>query len=242
MPAVSSAAGATRFVIERQYGYPVTPLRSTQLASADLSKFNVLIQPPGGDYAGWVGERGIERLKNWVAAGGTLVALGEAVNFLTESKVELLDIAQEDAARAGAEKKDEKKDEKTDKDKRVPGTEIANDAQFEQVTRATAELPDNAPGALVRAHIRPGHWLTAGAGESVNAMVVGRAIYTPIKADKGVNAAYFETADKLLASGYLWNENQRQLAYKPLVISQPSGRGVVIAFTADPNFCGMLDG
>jgi hypothetical protein len=32
------------------------------------------------------------------------------------------------------------------------------------------------------------------------------------------------------------------LAYKPLVISQPSGRGVVIAFTADPNFRGMLDG
>jgi hypothetical protein len=241
-PAASSAAGATRFVIERQYGYPVTPLRTTQLAAADLSKFNVLILPPGGDYAAGLGERGIERLKNWVAAGGTLVALGEAVNFLTESKVELLDIAQEDAARASPEKKDEKKEEKTEKDKRVPGTEIASEAQFEQATRAAAELPDNAPGALVRARIRPGHWLTAGAGESVNAMVVGRAIYTPIKADKGVNAAYFETAEKLLASGYLWNENQRQLAYKPLVISQPSGRGVVIAFTADPNFRGMLDG
>jgi hypothetical protein len=243
-PAASSAAGATRFVIERQYGYPVTPLRTTQLAAADLSKFNVLILPPGGDYAAWLGERGIERLKNWVAAGGTLIALGEAVHFLTEPKVEMLDIAQEDAARASPEKKDEKKEEKTEKekDKRVPGTEIASDAQFEQATRATAELPDNAPGALVRARIRSGHWLTAGAGESVNAMVVGRAIYTPIKADKGVNAAYFETTEKLLASGYLWNENQRQLAYKPLVISQPSGRGAVIAFTADPNFRGMLDG
>ncbi len=238
-PANAAAAGAARFVLERQYGYPVTPLRSVQLGSADLSRFNVLILPPGGDYASWIGETGVERLKNWVQAGGTLVALGDAVTFVTESKPELLDIAQETAA--GPPKKDEKKDEKAES-KRVPGSEIADDAQFEQAIRATAGLPDNAPGALVRARLRPGHWLTAGAGESVNAMVAGRAIFTPIKADKGVNAAYFESAGKLLASGYLWSENQRQMAYKPLVVVQPSGRGVVVAFTTDPNFRAMLDG
>jgi len=54
--------------------------------------------------------------------------------------------------------------------------------------------------------------------------------------------AIFEAPDRLLASGYLWEENRRQMAYKPLVIAQPLGRGIVIGFTADPNFRGHLDG
>ena len=88
-PAESGSAGATRFVLERQYGYPVTPIRTAQLASADLSKFQVLILPSGGNYAGILGAGGIERVKNWVAAGGTIVAL--ASNLL---KVILLESTQ----------------------------------------------------------------------------------------------------------------------------------------------------
>jgi hypothetical protein len=238
-PSSSSAAGAARFVIERQYGYPVTPIRSLQMAAADLARFNVLILPPGEGYAEWLSDKGIERLKNWVAAGGTLIGLGQAVGFLADPDVGLLDIAQETSVGPADKKKNEDQPEKP---KRVPGTEITSPEQFEQATRAAAELPDTAPGAILRARIRADHWLTAGAPESVNAMITGRSIYTPIKADRGVNAAYFESADKLVASGYLWSENRRQMAYKPLVVVELSGAGVVVGFTADPNFRGMLDG
>jgi hypothetical protein len=240
-PSQSSSAGATRFVLERQYGYPVTPIRTSQIASGDLSKFQVLILPSGGNYGSILGERGIERVKDWVSAGGTIVALGDAVGFLANSKVELLDVAQENALREGDDK--EKKTEKPDKGTgRVPGTTIASEADFEKVTKANTELPDSAPGAIARAKVRPDYWLTAGAGESVYAMVEGRAIFTPIKADKGVNAVYFDTADKLVASGHLWAENRKQMAFKPLVISATSGRGIVVGFTQDPNFRGFNDG
>jgi hypothetical protein len=238
-PTASGSAGAARFVLERQYGYPVTPVRTSQLNSVELSKFQVLILPEGGDYAEQFGEGGIERLKDWVQGGGTLVALGSAVKFLADSRVELLDIKQENAVGAGDEKKGS---EKPEKDGRVAGTQIASDTEFEKATKAAGELPDSAPGAILRARIRPDYWLTAGMGESVNVMVEGRDIYAPIKADKGVNAAYFEAAGKLVASGHLWSENQKQMAYKPLVVSQASGRGVVVGFTADPNFRGMQDG
>src|SRR6185369_9108713 len=100
-PAQSSSAGATRFILERQYGYPVTPIRTAQLANADLSKFQVLILPSGGNYAATLGEAGVERVKDWVAAGGTIVALGDAVGFL--GKAELMEIAQENALREGEE-------------------------------------------------------------------------------------------------------------------------------------------
>jgi hypothetical protein len=120
--------------------------------------------------------------------------------------------------------------------------QVLRPADCEKTIRATTELPDSAPGAIARARIRPDFWLTAGVAESVNVMVEGRAIYTPVKADKGINAVYFEAPDKLLASGYLWSENRKQMAYKPLVVTSTSGRGVVVGFTEDPNFRAMLDG
>ncbi len=51
-PTGATSAGSLRFVLERQFGYPTTPIRTTNLATADLSRFNVLILPDsaGGGY------------------------------------------------------------------------------------------------------------------------------------------------------------------------------------------------
>jgi hypothetical protein len=251
-PAQSGSAGAARFVLERQYGYPVTTIRTSQLAGADLSKFQVLVLPSGGNYAGALGDAGIERVKSWVSSGGTVVALGDAVGFLANSKVDLLPLVQENALREGesaggggrggsAAAGGEGSGGRGGAG-RAPGTAIASEADFEKVTRANAELPDSVPGAIARARVKPDFWLTAGLGDTVYTMVEGRAIYAPIKADRGVNAVYFDAADKLVASGHLWAENKKQLAFKPLVVTGNSGRGVVIGFTQDPNFRAIEDG
>jgi len=73
-------------------------------------------------------------------------------------------------------------------------------------------------------------------------MISGRAIYSPVHIDHGVNAITFAAPDELLASGYMWDEYTRQLAFKPFVITARSGRGVVVAFTANPNYRAALDG
>src|SRR5205085_9381445 len=111
-PAQSGSAGAARFVLERQYGYPVTAVRLSQLTATELSRFQVLVLPEGGAYAGTLGEAGIQRLKDWVQSGGTLVALGSAVNFLSDSRVSLLDMPQENAMRDTDEKKPAADDKK----------------------------------------------------------------------------------------------------------------------------------
>ena len=237
-PVFAGSAGAARFVLERQYGYPVTPIRAAQLSGADLSRFQVLILPSGGNYARALGESGVERLKDWVESGGTLIAIGEALRFVAHPKTELLAVSQENAAREGEAKKADKEKEEP----RVPGKIIASQAEYAKTIEAEKELPDSIPGALLRARLDPDHWMANGGGDTVVAMVVGQEVYTPIKMDKGVNVAVFEPADKILASGYLWEEGRKQLAYKPLVIAQPQGRGLVVAFTADPNYRGYLDG
>jgi hypothetical protein len=249
-PTQASAAGAARFVLERQYGYPVTPIRTAQISTADLSRFQVLILPPGSGYSRALGPEGVRRIKEWVAGGGTLIGLAEAVGFLSEKGVDLLAVAQENLAREseaakrpeGAAPAAAPATPAPASDTRVPGKLLGTEADYRKAIQADREAPDSVSGVILRARLDPNHWITAGMGETVNAVVAGRAIYTPIKLDKGVNAAYFEAPDKLLASGYLWEENRKQLAFKPLLVVQPQGRGYAIGFTADPNFRAYVDG
>ena len=95
---------------------------------------------------------------------------------------------------------------------------------------------------LVRAEVDPDHWLGAGVASTLNVLVRGSDVYTPIRLNDGVNVVRFAGPDELLASGYLWEENRKQLAYKPFVVIQSKGRGQVIAFTQDPTVRAYLDG
>ena len=244
IPTSSTSAGQARFVLERQYGYTVTAVRTQTLGAVELGRFHVLILPEAsGSYADVLGPRGIRQLKQWVADGGTLIALGSAVGFVADQKVGLLAVSQESAPRpAEAAKKPEEKPEKPDKDARVPGKLLASEEDYLKAIRADSELPDPVLGVMLKARLDPDHWVSSGLAPTVNALVSGREVYTPLKLDKGVNAAVFLGPDQLVAGGQMWEENRKQFAYKPLVMVQREGRGQVIAFTADPNFRGYLDG
>ena len=95
---------------------------------------------------------------------------------------------------------------------------------------------------MAGADVDEDHWLGAGVASSLNVLVRGTDIYTPIRLDDGTNVARYKSADELLASGYVWEENRKQLAYKPFVAVQPLGKGFVISFTMDPNVRAYLDG
>ena len=70
----------------------------------------------------------------------------------------------------------------------------------------------------------------------------GRAIFTPIKMDKGVNLVASARPKDVLATGYLWEENHKQLTHKPLVLVPCDERSLIVGFTADLNFCAYPDG
>jgi hypothetical protein len=173
-----------------------------------------------------------------VEGGGTLIGFEGAVAYLADPKVDLLAVSRENAARAEAPKEEKKEPRPA----RVPGTILSKEEEYQKAIEAEAELPDRIPGVLAKARLDEDHWVTAGLTRTVNAMVRGRSVLTPLKLDKGVNAAVFLGPDELVASGYLWEENRKQLAFKPFVIVQRVGRGNVIGFTADPNFRAYMDG
>ncbi len=245
-PTSSYSAGNTRFVIERQFDMPVTAIRMNQLKSADLKRYQVLILPEhgwGSNYKDALGESGAANLKDWVTKGGVLIGLGTANRFLADPGVDLLSIRRENAVvEVQAEEKDASTQEEEEEEDTVEGSYLTSKADYIAAITPEKDRPDSVAGVLVRSDVDPDHWLGAGVAPSLNVLVRGSDIYTPVKMDKGVNVAVFRDADNLLASGYMWEQNRKQLAYKPFVVSQRLGKGYVIGFTQDPNVRAYLDG
>ncbi|MDZ7266901.1 MAG: M14 family metallopeptidase [candidate division KSB1 bacterium] len=244
LPTNPPSAGWTRFLLEQQYGYPVTIINTWQLDAADLDKFNVLILPDGSDY--WGGgytavmrEGLVQRLQHWIRNGGTLITFGDATRWLTEEKVGLLATSRE--LRSG------KPERKATKDKEEKPAEAAAPAaavyDYAQAVQPKEELPEATPGALLRIELEPSHWLSAGYEEGYAVvMVESRNIYTPLTLDKGVNVGVYAAEDRLIASGFTWESSRKQLANKAYLMYQPLGQGHVVAFAEDPNYRAFMDG
>jgi hypothetical protein len=230
-PTSSSSAGSTRFVLEGQYGYPVTPLRTRGIATTDLRAFDVLILPEGS-YASVLDDSATAHVKRWVEDGGTLIGLGSALEYLTTSK--LLASTIESQARA-----EDEAEKKSDPPK---GMVLETEEDYLEAIEPKEQPPDSVAGVMVRVKLDPDHWLNAGVGETVHALIRGRAIYLPLTLDNGENPAIFHGPDELVAGGYLWEENRKQMAFKPLTMVQAHGRGLVIGFVSDPNYRAYLDG
>lgn len=268
-PVGGGSAGQIRFLLERQFNYPVSVIRTDQLATTDLSKFQVVILPdagrggaaggPAGGYAGALGATGSRRLRDWVQAGGTLIGIEGALQYLASPAAGMLSISQENQPPAQAEPAPGRRTDTPAATPapvttgpaaaaaaadiaRVPGKLYAKDEDFDKATQPDSELPVNANGFLAKAKVDPEHWTTAGVPEIVYAMVAGRAIFTPIKLDRGRNVAVFAGPDQVMGSGYIPDDYRKQLAYKPLEVVQRDGRGFVIGFTADPAFRASMEG
>jgi hypothetical protein len=233
-PTYANAAGNTRFVIERQIGYPVTTIRTPYLASRDLSYFDVLFIPEGGDYAGELGESGRKNLTAWVDNGGVLITAGSATQLLLENGLGLLSTKLE--ANQDASLQDGGKTEL------AVASIIDTEDEYLKIVSKGAIKPDYVPGVIVRGRVDHEHWLAAGVADTVNLVLNGSDIYTPLKHGNGINVVRYAASEELLQGGYLWEQNRSQLAYKPAVMARSVGAGEVIAFTTDPAFRGYLDG
>ncbi|HEX3877349.1 MAG TPA: M14 family zinc carboxypeptidase [Bryobacteraceae bacterium] len=259
-PTNGTSAGETRWMLEREYGYPVTVIRTQQIGGADLSKFQVIILPEGNGYAESLGANGTRRLHDWVQAGGTLIGLGSAISYMAGNG--MMAVQQENAlssaagtpaggggGRGGRGAAAAVTPEPAAGGRgaggnieRVAAHTYATEADMEKATQPDTQAPWPAHGFLAKAKVDPEQWICAGVPETVYALVSGGAIYTPIKVDRGANAVVFAGADTVMASGYSWEEFRKQLAYKPFLIVQRDGRGNEIGFTADPNYRGYMDG
>ncbi len=235
-PTSQYAAGNTRFMIEHQIGYPVTVVRTADFGRLRLNRYQVLIMPSSyGSYSRALGERGAKKLDAWVRDGGVLIGTGTALRYLADDKVDLLSIRRENQV------KEDVSDNKSEGNT-VDGTLFTSEEEMRSAIEPANERPDSVPGAFASATVDRDHWLSSGVHSDLNVLIRGSDIYTPTKLNSGTNVAWFKSADELLTSGLLWEENRKQLAFKPFVVVEDRGNGMVIGFTQDPTVRAYLDG
>ncbi|WP_128891952.1 M14 family metallopeptidase [Erythrobacter sp. HKB08] len=233
------SAGALRYVIERRLGIPVAPIRSDRISRADLDRYDVLLVPQG-DVAGEIGKSGMEGIEGFVERGGVLVTIGNATAGFSGSDDALLATRRETGLQDAS--KEERKGGSSSEDGPAEGTEITSEAEYRASVQDLKASPDELPGALLRTVSDTDHFLSSGYDRGPVVLASGSLIFQPLGEADGTNVIRFADAGDLVASGYVWDENRRQLAYKPYLMAQSRGRGMVIGFTQDPATRAYLDG
>lgn len=230
-PASGYSLGPARHLLEQVYEYPVTIIRANRLAGADLSRFNVLILPSaggfGGGYANVFGANGTQRIREWVQGGGTLVAIGGAVQWLTREDVGLLD----------TERKRKRNDEGEGEEEAA-----SEPGEVQMVFLPDSENPASVPGAILRVKLNPEHFMAFGYGDYANVLVNSNNFFEPLTLGSGTNVGMFLEADDVVVSGFVWEPELQLLAGTPFLMHTGRGGGNVVAFTEEVNFRAYLDG
>ncbi len=230
------SAGALRYVLEQRIGLPVTPIRTSRFARADLTDYDVVLVPDGSP-ADALGAGGMRKLRSFVERGGVLVAVGDSLADFTSGDNPLLAVTREAALGREPSSADEKKDSDL-----AEATEIVSEAEYRAAIQDQRALPDTLPGALLNTVADRESFLSAGYDDGAVVNAGGSAVYTPLDRANGINALRFAASDSLIASGYVWDQNKRQLAFKPYLMAQPTGDGLTIGFAHDPSLRAYLDG
>jgi hypothetical protein len=185
----------------------VSAVRVGSIERVDLKEFDVIVLP-SGSYSALAGEDALRRLREWIRTGGTLVTLAEASRWAASERVDLVGTRTE--LRGGRPEVEERPAGSAGAGSSTP----ARPSQPEATSSATSpstfdydksiqperERPENIPGAIVRVHIDQEHWLSSGQDSSLQALIEGQRVFTPIRLDRGRNVGVYAPKDNLIAS------------------------------------------
>ncbi len=173
-----------------------------------------MVLPSGWSPGSAFGDRGLEALRSWIEAGGTLVTLGGATRWL----------ASEDGFA------------------RLEARSLADPVEGQDETEPS--LRASVPGVVVRAAVDTLSPLVAGIRDTEIPVVVsgGTVFDAPEDARPGEAVVHYVDADRLRLAGHLWPEIPARLAGATYLWTEEVGQGRIIAFAGDPNERDMLRG
>jgi hypothetical protein len=238
-------------LLDQRLGVPVSLVDIAQLGGVDLAVYNVLVLPDGGGFSSAIGRGARERIRAWVSAGGTLIAMGGSASFCADSANGLSSVRTPDQvlprmAEYSAAALDEIAAEKPDLTELdiweypEPDTATAR-KELKPIPLEEARKADEmgrlfAPhGAILRVDLDPDHWLTAGMRDRVPVMVTGRTALLA-KYPEARTIGRFSPPSRLRISGLLWPEARVRMARTSFLTQEQVGSGQMILFAAQPNF------
>ncbi|MCP9767788.1 zinc carboxypeptidase [Lacihabitans sp. LS3-19] len=196
-------AGEVWHLLDQRVSFPMSFADISQVNRIDLEKYTHIIINQGR-----YGELSEEKIKKYVAGGGTIVALGDGASWLSQKKIGSVSVKPQ-ASNDG-------------KGKRPFAMKTSYDGAM-----ATS-------GAILEAKIDPSHPICYGYKQStlpifkVNNVVfeeTGNPYNTPLI-----------FTEKPLMAGYVHSKNIERFKSSPAVIAQTVGAGKIISFSDNPNF------
>lgn len=199
--------GSLWFTFDRQLEIPHTAIPLARLGRADLSKYRVLILPDGGGYDEVAGKGGAEKLKAWVEAGNTVIAIRRAGRWLRHKDV-------------GISKTRLWEPEKEEGEEEPPPPERYNDWAV--------------PGAAFATVMNPRSFLTFGVPSPPAVLVDGSDVLLPVSYT--VDNILTISRERPLVAGFAWPESMERLAGSAWMVVENVGEGRVITFAGEPSF------
>ncbi|NDK54594.1 M14 family metallopeptidase [Pontibacter fetidus] len=215
-----NAFGEVWHYFEQQIGYPVTVISTAYFKNVPLHEFDVLILP-AGSYGKVLDEQTLEEVKDWVKAGGKLIAMESAAAFLAGKKE--FDLKQKGSDKAETDKAKEKKPEDPYQNLKVYGD------------RERESLVSEVQGSVFRVNLDKTHPLAFGYGDTYFALVRSSNTFEYLK--DGWNVGVLKKNN--YTTGFVGSAIKEKLQDALILGTQPMGRGQIIYMADNPLFRGF---
>ena len=197
---------------ETELKYPLTILNSDYFDSVKFSKYDVIIIP-NGYYSRILNKRTLDKLSTFVRSGGTLIAIGNALNSFAGKKGYAL------------KSKEVKKD--STKYNLTPYADLERKNIKNLIT-----------GAIFKSKVDVTHPLAFGYKSDYFSLKLSGRTYSYLK--NGVNVAYFEKDTKNV-SGYAGSKAIKNVSESLLFGEEQKGQGSIIYMVDNPLFRSFWD-
>ncbi|MFY9242671.1 MAG: M14 family zinc carboxypeptidase [Polaribacter sp.] len=193
---------------EKELKYPLTILDSDYFSSVNFSKYDVIIIPEGY-YNSILNEKVLEKLTTFVQSGGTVIAIGNALNSFADKK----DFAIT-------------KKKTSDEDTKEP-----NLTPYAEQERKSVE--NFITGAVFKSNVDVTHPLAFGYKNDYFTLKLGSSSYNYLK--DGVNVAYLTSTSKNV-SGFAGKKALENIGESLLFGVEQKGSGSIIYMVDNPLF------
>ena len=192
---------------ETQLHYPITNIDASDFENIKYTNYDVIIIPDG-NYKKVLTKENLEKLKQWVQSGGTLIAIGNALMPFANKKEFSL------------------KEKKTNEEKISVDLTPYADRERKNVTKLIT-------GSIFKSLLDPTHPLAFGYGKTYFSLKLGSTSFEYLK--KGNNVAYFDETTKTV-SGFAGSTAVKKVPKSLLFGEEKLGNGSIIYMVDNPLF------